>query len=82
MRIVDFFRSMDKTGRLMITKAELVKGLQTAGIPFRQSHVDNLFNVLDVDGNGLAHFREFFEIIQKRTHEEFATTRNNYQWNH
>ena len=82
MRIVDFFHSMDKTGRRMITKEEFIKGLETAGIPMRQSQVDNLFTLLDVDGNGFAHFREFFEIIRRRTHEEFATTRNNYQWNH
>jgi len=82
IRIVDFFRAMDKSGRLMITKGELIKGLETAGIAMRQSQVDNLFKLLDVDGNGFAQYREFFEIIQRRTHEEFATTRNNYQWNH
>ena len=82
IRTVDFFRSMDKTGRLSITKAEFIKGLKTAGIPMRQSQVDSLFSLLDVDGNGFAQYREFFEIIRRRTHEEFAITRNNYQWNH
>lgn len=82
MRVLDFFRSMDKTGRLMITKLELTKGLKTAGIPMRRSQVDNLFDLLDVDGNGFAQYREFVDIIKKRTHEEFALTRNNYQWNH
>ena len=80
--MLDFFRSMDKTGRLMITKLELTKGLKTAGIPMRRSQVDNLFDLLDVDGNGFAQYREFVDIIKKRTHEEFALTRNNYQWNH
>ncbi|XP_065059908.1 leucine-rich repeat-containing protein 74B-like [Rhopilema esculentum] len=82
IRVVDFFRAMDKTGRLMITKTELIKGLKTAGIPMRRSQVDNLFELFDVDGNGFAQYKEFVEIIRKRTHEEFAATRSNYQWNH
>lgn len=82
IRAVDFFRSMDKTGRLMITKGELTKGLKTAGIPMRRSQVDNLFDLIDADGDGLAQYRDFAEIVKQRTHEEFSSTRSNYQWNH
>ena len=82
IRVVDFFRAMDKTGRLSITKEELIKGLKTAGIPMRMSQLENLFELLDLDGNGFAQYKEFVDIIKRRTHEEFATLRNNYQWNH
>eukprot|EP00794_Sanderia_malayensis_P010080 gene10080-11110_t len=82
MRIVDFFRAMDKKGRLAITKQEFITGLKTAGIPMRKSQVDELFEVLDVDGDGFARYGEFSKVIKKRTHEEFSKTRSNYQWNH
>lgn len=82
MRLVDFFRAMDKTARLSISKEELIAGLKVADIPMRKSQVDKLFELLDVDGNGYAQYSEFVKVIKKRTQEEFSKTRNNYQWNH
>ncbi len=73
---------MDKKARLAISKQEFITGLKNAGIPMRMTQVDDLFELLDVDGNGLAQYAEFVKLIKDRTHEEFARSRNNFQWNH
>eukprot|EP00794_Sanderia_malayensis_P010079 gene10079-11109_t len=82
MRVLDFFRTMDKNGRLLITKEEFKKGLRTAAIPMRSCQVDRLFDLLDVEGTGHARYRDFVKFINKDFHATFAKARRNHQWNH
>ncbi len=82
IRVMDFFRSMDKTGRLMITIEEFKRGLEAAEIPMRSSQVNKLFKLLDVQNTGYAHYRDFVKFLQKDFYRAFAKTRRNNQWNH
>ena len=79
MRILDFFRQMDKSGKLLLRKKDFIDGLRKAGIPLRMSQVDNIFDILDRNNDGLAHYREFVKLLQQQTYNEFATTRSNFQ---
>eukprot|EP00795_Rhopilema_esculentum_P006087 gene6087-11472_t len=59
IRMMDFFRRMDKSGKMMITKEQFRKGLQTAEIPMSGSQLNKLFSLLDENGTGFARYRDF-----------------------
>ena len=80
--MMEFFRKMDKNGRMMITKEQFKRGLEVAEIPAIQSQIDRLFALLDDQGTGFARYRDFAKVLREDFHEDFAKKRSNYKWDH
>lgn len=58
MRVLDFFKRMDKDASKAITIEEFVAGLQETGIPLRKDELTELVTGLDKDGNGEIDYQE------------------------
>ena len=82
IRMMDFFRAMDKDGKMMITKEQFNKGLEVAEIPASKAQLDRLFSLLDEQGTGFAKYRDFAKVLHDNFHEEFAKKRSNNNWDH
>ena len=80
--MMDFFRRMDKSGSMVLTKEQFKRGLEVAEIPVVKSQVDKLFALLDEQGTGFAKYRDFAKVLRNEFHGEFAKKRNNYKWDH
>ena len=80
--MMDFFRTMDKSGNMMVTKEQLKRGLEVAEIPAGKRQIDRLFSLLDENGTGFAKYRDFAKVLKDDFHEEFAKKRNNFKWDH
>ena len=73
---------MDKSGKMVITKAEFRKGLETAEIPVRSSQVNKFFELIDEDGTGHAKYKDFVKVLKPDFITKFAKKRNNHKWDH
>ena len=82
IRMMDFFRTMDKSGKMVITKAEFKKGLETAEIHVRSSQVNKFFELIDEDGTGHAKYKDFVKVLKPDFITKFAKKRNNHKWDH
>ena len=80
--MMDFFRRMDKSGKMMITKEQFKRGLEVAEIPAAKSQIDRLFGLLDEHGTGFAKYRDFAKVLRNEFHGEFAKKRSNFKWEH
>ncbi|XP_031561538.1 leucine-rich repeat-containing protein 74B-like [Actinia tenebrosa] len=74
LRMVDFFRQLDKDGSRKLTRAEFMTGVRKAGIPMTRRQLKKLVNILDVDNDGGINYSEMvaikgddvFEIYHKK----------------
>jgi len=58
------FLSMDKDRSMALTKEEVIEGLQNFCIPVPRNHIAQLFDRIDVDGNGKISYLEFCEKLK------------------
>ncbi|KAK3731414.1 hypothetical protein QZH41_003596 [Actinostola sp. cb2023] len=52
LRMVDFFRQLDKDGSRKISRSEFMAGVKKAGIPMTRKQLQKLVNILDVNNDG------------------------------
>nr|KAG5698096.1 hypothetical protein BaRGS_031786 [Batillaria attramentaria] len=64
LRLVDLFSRLDTDKSCTITRAELVHGVQDAGIPLSIQQMDRLIAKVDADGDGEIDFRELLEAYK------------------
>ncbi|XP_039253533.1 uncharacterized protein LOC120330708 isoform X1 [Styela clava] len=69
MRLVDFFNSFDEDSSMSITREELQRGVEQAGIMLTQDEMKQLLELLDKDGDGEINYSELvignLEYLQK-----------------
>ncbi|KAK7484966.1 hypothetical protein BaRGS_00023744 [Batillaria attramentaria] len=64
LRLVDLFSRLDTDKSCTITRAELVHGVQDAGIPLSIQQMDRLISKVDADGDGEIDFRELLDAYK------------------
>ncbi|XP_032226703.1 leucine-rich repeat-containing protein 74A [Nematostella vectensis] len=62
LRMVDFFRQLDKDNSKKITRAEFMAGVKKTGIPMTRRQLKKLVNILDVDNDGNIDYSEIVAI--------------------
>lgn len=65
-RLIDLFRIITRNDfsalRMTVDRDRFVQGLIKLGVPLRKVQIDELFDILDVDGDGVVKFREFLAM--------------------
>ena len=68
-RLIDLFRIITRNDfsalRMTVDRERFVQGLIKLGVPLRKVQLDELFDILDVDGDGLVRFQEFVAMKQQ-----------------
>ena len=62
LRVVDFFRQLDKDNSKKISRAEFMNGVKKAGIPMTRKQLKKLVRVLDTDNDGTIDYGEMIAI--------------------
>lgn len=62
LRVVDFFRQLDKDNSKKITRAEFMNGVKKAGIPMTRKQLKKLVRILDTDNDGNIDYGEMVAI--------------------
>ena len=62
LRVVDFFRQLNKDNSKKLTKAEFMAGVKKAGIPMTQRQLRKLVTILDADNDGTIDYSEMVAI--------------------
>ncbi|XP_068741585.1 leucine-rich repeat-containing protein 74B-like [Montipora capricornis] len=62
LRVVDFFRQLDKDNNKKISKEEFIKGVKKIGIPMTRKQLKKLTRILDTDNDGFIDYREMVAI--------------------
>lgn len=68
LRVVDFFRQLDKDNSKKISRAEFMNGVKKAGIPMTRKQLKKLVRILDTDNDGNI---DYGEMIAIKTDEVF-----------
>ena len=64
-KLRDVFLQLDKDGGGSIDKDEFCRGLMSLGIELQDKEVDEVFNQIDVNGDGDVSLREFMSVVAK-----------------
>ena len=64
-RVLDFFRSIDSNFDGCISRGEMAYALNALGLTASPKEVNQLFDLLDPDGNGVVEFHELQEALRK-----------------
>ena len=59
----DAFRLFEVAGTGVVTMVDLIFGLKLLGIKFTQNQIKLIFNVYDLDGNGVLNYSDFFDMV-------------------
>ena len=62
LRVVDFFRQLDKNNSKRVSKAEFISGVKKMGIPMTRKQLKKLIRILDTDNDGMIEYREMVAI--------------------
>lgn len=62
LRVVDFFRQLDKNNSKKVSKAEFISGVKKMGIPMTRKQLKKLIRILDTDNDGMIEYREMVAI--------------------
>lgn len=62
LRVVDFFRQLDKDNSKKITRAEFMNGVKKTGIPMTRRQLKKLVRILDTDNDGNIDYGEMVAI--------------------
>lgn len=62
LRVVDFFRQLDKDNSKKITRAEFMNGVKKTGIPMTRKQLKKLVRILDTDNDGNIDYGEMVAI--------------------
>ncbi|CAH3038932.1 unnamed protein product [Pocillopora meandrina] len=62
LRVVDFFRQLDKDNSKKISRAEFMNGVKKAGIPMTRKQLKKLVRILDTDNDGNIDYGEMIAI--------------------
>lgn len=69
-RLIDLFRIITRNDfsalRMTVDRERFVQGLQKLGVRLKKVQLDELFDILDVDQDGVVRFQEFVAMKQKR----------------
>lgn len=64
--LLQAFKMFDKDGNGLITKQELLEGLNKLGEKMSEKDVLELIEAADLDGDGNINFVEFTELMRKK----------------
>ena len=71
LRVVDFFRQLDKDNSKKVSRAEFMVGAKKAGIPITRRQLQKLVNILDVDGDGNIDYSEMVAIKSNEVYDVY-----------
>ena len=76
LRVVDFFRQLDKGSSKKISRAEFMVGVKKAGIPITRRQLKKLVNILDMDGDGNIDYSEMVAIKSNEVYDVYHKKKN------
>ena len=59
----DAFRLFEIPGTGVVTKVDFNFGLKLLGVKYTQKQINLVFNVYDLDGNGVLNYSDFFDMV-------------------
>ncbi|KAL4559372.1 hypothetical protein LXL04_031510 [Taraxacum kok-saghyz] len=71
-KLLKVFRSFDRDGNGVITRAELAKSMAEMGQPLTNRELTEMIEEADTDGDGVISFSEFARVMAKSAAESFG----------
>ena len=71
LRIIDFFKLLDRDNDNSVTHDEIAAGLKKTGIPMTNDEIQRLIMLLDKDNDGAFGYKEFLAIRRRNVFSSF-----------